>query len=253
MSGSRSSSRPPADADQLALPFGADRVAPPAPGGPERDALRARLERLGLPAGTPLRLTRNRNVVMSWTARRGLRLHAGYAWAPDHVLAAVVRFLAPRVARADRLAARRHFLAFPVERYVASRPPPAAARRVMPPAHHDSVARLVALHQLFNRRHFGGRLATIPIRLSGRMSTSLGVLRADRAGRPTEIILSHRHLVRDAWSVVTDTLLHEMVHQWQGEHGLPIDHGAAFRRMARAVGIIPRSRIDRADLPRRRG
>ncbi len=208
--------------------------------------------RLGLAAGTPLTLTRNRNVVMSWSARGGLRLHAGYAWAPDHVLAAVVRYLRPRLPRRERLAARRHFLAFPVDRYVASRPRPAAARRMIPPRHRDSVARLAALHQQLNQRHFGGRLPAIPIRLSERMSTSLGELRADRAGRPTEIIVSHRHLVRDAWSAVIDTLLHEMVHQWQGEHGLSIDHGVTFRRMARTLGIMPRSRIDRADLPPRR-
>jgi hypothetical protein len=30
-----------------------------------------------------------------------------------------------------------------------------------------------------------------------------------------------------------------MVHQWQDERGLAIDHGAAFRRRAREVGIAP--------------
>ena len=36
-----------------------------------------------------------------------------------------------------------------------------------------------------------------------------------------------------------ETLLHEMVHQWQYEEGLPVDHGARFRSKAREVGIEP--------------
>jgi hypothetical protein len=32
-------------------------------------------------------------------------------------------------------------------------------------------------------------------------------------------------------------LLHEMVHQWQAENGLPVDHGAVFRRKAQEVGV----------------
>jgi hypothetical protein len=38
---------------------------------------------------------------------------------------------------------------------------------------------------------------------------------------------------------VLDTLLHEMVHQWQDETGRPVDHGREFRRKAREVGIEP--------------
>jgi hypothetical protein len=34
-------------------------------------------------------------------------------------------------------------------------------------------------------------------------------------------------------------MLHEMVHQWQAESGLRIDHGRTFRRKAREVGVIP--------------
>jgi hypothetical protein len=45
---------------------------------------------------------------------------------------------------------------------------------------------------------------------------------------------------------VEETLLHEMVHQWQAETGQPVDHGRAFRRKAREVGITPRAV---ADLP----
>jgi hypothetical protein len=34
-------------------------------------------------------------------------------------------------------------------------------------------------------------------------------------------------------------MLHEMVHQWQAESGLRIDHGVTFRQKAREVGVIP--------------
>jgi hypothetical protein len=44
------------------------------------------------------------------------------------------------------------------------------------------------------------------------------------------------------------TLLHEMVHQWQHEQGLSVDHGRAFRDMARRVGIPPRARRAAVDL-----
>jgi hypothetical protein len=38
---------------------------------------------------------------------------------------------------------------------------------------------------------------------------------------------------------VEHTMLHEMVHQWQAESGLPVDHGAAFRQKAAELGIQP--------------
>jgi hypothetical protein len=42
---------------------------------------------------------------------------------------------------------------------------------------------------------------------------------------------------RHRWEEVVHTLVHEMVHQWQDETGLPIDHGPRFRAKARDVGI----------------
>ena len=46
---------------------------------------------------------------------------------------------------------------------------------------------------------------------------------------------------RHAWAEVEETLLHEMVHQWQAETGRAVDHGAEFRRKAREVGGVPRA------------
>ena len=71
-----------------------------------------------------------------------------------------------------------------------------------------------------------------------------------RTGRAIRITLNRRHVRRDTSVAVIDTLLHEMVHQWQAETGRAVDHGAEFRRKAREVGISPRAtagelRLDR--------
>jgi hypothetical protein len=72
------------------------------------------------------------------------------------------------------------------------------------------------------------------------MRTRLGELSVEvRSGRAIEIAISRRHIARHAWADVEHTLLHEMVHQWQAETCLPVDHGPTFRRKAREVGILP--------------
>jgi predicted SprT family Zn-dependent metalloprotease len=72
------------------------------------------------------------------------------------------------------------------------------------------------------------------------MKRRLGELAVDsKTGKAAEIALSRRHIERHPWSEVEHTLLHEMVHQWQAESGLPVDHGPTFRRMARQVGVLP--------------
>lgn len=206
-----------------------------------RAALPDRLRRLGLDTDVKVTLTRNRTVLVSFAPRQGLRLHAGYAWAPDDVLRAIVTFLRPRVPRADRLVARQRFLRFPVERHA----PVRRARRPtrVPDEHRPLLDRLERLHQILNERHFGGRLSTIALRLSDRMATRLGEFQAGEDAMPIAITLSRRHIERDGWAAATETLLHEMVHQWQCENDLPLDHGTAFRRKARAVGIPPAATV----------
>jgi hypothetical protein len=56
-----------------------------------------------------------------------------------------------------------------------------------------------------------------------------------------EIVISRRHIRRDGWRQALETLLHEMVHQWQDESGHPLDHRAGFRQKAIEVGISPRA------------
>ncbi|MDQ3222498.1 MAG: SprT-like domain-containing protein [Gemmatimonadota bacterium] len=180
----------------------------------------------------------NRSVMLSLTRNGVLRLHRGYASAPDRVLRAIVRFLNPRIPRLLRRLAEREFLAFPVHEYAPSRPRAERRERARP----GDVAllhRLETLHRALNLQHFGGTLSEIPIRLSSRMRRRLGELAVDvKTGRPLEIGLSRRHLARHPWAEVEHTMLHEMVHQWQAETGSRVDHGATFRRRAREVGVL---------------
>ena len=183
-----------------------------------------RLAQLGLRDVDRILTHTNRTVMIS-LARRVLRLHRGYASAPDRVLRAIVRFLDPRLPRAARRGAEREFLG--LSRRAVRAPAAAAVRRERPgPATSSGSSAWSALHERLNAAHFGGALGTIPIRLSGRMRTRLGELAVDlRTGRPLEIAISRRHLLRHPWPEVEHTMLHEMVHQWQAETGLAVDHG----------------------------
>lgn len=203
------------------------------------EQLPERLRALGLSGVERVCTHSNRTVMVSLNGRRVLRLHRGYAWAPDRVLRAIVQFLDPRLPRALRRLAEREFLAFPVELHA---PGAVRAPRRDRPRPGDLIVlhRLATAHERLNAAHFGGELDGIPIRLSGRMRTRLGELSVDlRSGRPIEIAISRRHVARHSWEEVEHTLLHEMVHQWQAESGLRVDHGRGFRQKAREVGVLP--------------
>lgn len=216
--------------DQLALP-----LEPPAD-------LAARLRDFGLPPATVVSLHANRRVMISIPHAGELRIHRGYQFAPDDVVAALARWASPRrMSRPDRRALARRFLEFPVHDHV----PPFAPRRRRPeapqPGDDERLARLGAIHADLASRWFGGSLAPIAIRLSGRMRRKLGHYEPRSEGEPA-IVISRRHLARHGWTAATETLLHEMVHQWQDETGGPVDHGTRFRRKAAEVGIPPRAK-----------
>ena len=200
------------------------------------DCLPERLRRLGL-RDVERVLTHTNQTVMLSLYRRTLRIHRGYAFAPDDVLQSVIRFLNPRVPRAVRRMAEREFLDFPVHAYVT--PVERQPRRERPrPGDVKLLHRLGLLHRELNHTHFGGALGEIPIRLSSRMKRRLGELAVDlKTGGPAEIAISRRHIRRHGWAEVEHTVLHEMVHQWQAETGRPVDHGREFRWKAREVGI----------------
>jgi hypothetical protein len=206
------------------------------------ELLARRLEALGVHRITGVRglvTHHNRSVMLTYDRRGVLRIHAGYAQAPDRVLESVIRFLMPRVPKEERREAERAFLAFPVFDHVpkdARRPPGERPR----PGDLAVLHRLAEMHGRLNQEYFGGLLGPIPFRLSGRMRTRLGELTVDKkTGKPTEIALSRRHLTAHGWPEVEETVLHEMVHQWQAETGRVVDHGSEFRAKAKAVGIVP--------------
>ena len=204
------------------------------------EELAVRLQRLGLAPSVEVILHRNRRTMVTLAQSR-LRIHQGYRWAPDEVLRAIVRWTRPRLPAVERRAASRMLLGFPVHDYVAPATP-VRRRPVEPPEPGDDarLERLEALHQELNRRCFGSGLGAITLRLSGRMRRKLGHYEPADQGEPA-IVISRRHLRRDGWKAAADTLLHEMVHQWQDETGRPIDHGPEFRAKALEVGIEPRA------------
>jgi hypothetical protein len=201
-----------------------------------------RLRDFGLPRDLSIELHENRRVMISFDRLGTLRIHRGYAFAPDRIIAALALWASPRprLTRRDRRALARVFLEFPVHAHV----PPARPRRrraePAEPGDSERLARLEELHLTLNTRWFAAALGPIEIGLSGRMRRKLGHYEPRAEGTP-RIVISRRHLRRDGWPAVAETLLHEMVHQWQDETGLPVDHGSHFRRKAREVGIAPRA------------
>ena len=217
-----------------------------------RTALRARtavlfsrLEELGLRGVDTLVLMRTRRVMVSLIGRT-LRVHEGYAEAPESVLRAVVAFAIAR-SKAERLAAREVILAHDVERA-----PTPRRQEPLRPGDLALMTQLSEAHRQLNRQHFGGALRDVPVRLSGRMATRLGHYDAGSRHTPPEIVLSRQHIVKHGWREAMHTLLHEMVHQWQHETSRPIDHGPEFRAKAREVGITPAARRDVTPLERRK-
>jgi SprT-like family protein len=217
------------DRDQLAL-----ELNEPPPRNAEE--LRLRLQRLGLGSQYRVRLTSNRTVVVSYSGGE-LRIHNSFLDADEEVWKAIITFVHGRN-RVARQEARRTILQFPV-----AHSPEQPRRKRRPERTHSTdlplIRELTRWHAEYNRERFGGALREIPIRISRRMKSRLGHYSPAMDGCEPEIVLSRRHIRRDGWPEALHTLLHEMVHQWQDEQGLIVDHGASFRAKARAVGITP--------------
>ncbi len=206
------------------------------------DDLLARLRSLGLKRIETCRLTRNANVMVSWRGAE-LRVHEGYLSAPPEIHEAIVAFVESR-SRAERRAATKRIVAFAGSTWRDS-----GRRERTRPEDEPLAQKLEEWHARLNAEYFGGALRAVPIRVSRRMKSRLGHYTAGRLDGRTagpqrhtakelgEIAISWRHVRRHRWEEVVHTLIHEMVHQWQDESGLPIDHGARFRAKARDVGI----------------
>ena len=201
----------------------------------EREFLE-RLAALGLTRVSSLRLTGNRRVMVSFKGSQ-LRVHRGYVDAPEDVLHAIVQFVEARNRRL-RAIARRTLLGFRIDT-----PPARRRREPTHPADAAIAAELSGWHARLNVERFDGALRALDIRISRRMRTRLGhYAAANKAGDPAEIVISRHHVTRHGLDEALRTLLHEMVHQWQDEQGMTLDHGPGFRAKARAVGIPPFAR-----------
>lgn len=211
---------------------------------PPEELLAVRLRSLGLAPGRKVVTHTNRTVMLSITPTGPLRLHRGYYHAPDRVLRAILRYLNRRLPKDRRRSAEREFLSFPVQLYAPGWAP-GPRRESSQPGDDALLRRLGEIHRRLNGTWFESNLRSLPFRLSGRMRTRLGEVCLDaRNGAIVDIAISRRHIRRDGWAEVEQTVLHEMVHQWQAETGRPVDHGKAFRRKARDVGIEPSARRD---------
>ncbi len=196
-----------------------------------------RLRQLGVRRS--IEVHENRTVLVSLTSRGVMRVHRGYTYGSDRMLRAVIAFVSPSSRRDARAEARRVIVNFPVDSFVHTRTK-ISRRRKLDPADRPLLRELNSIHNRLNSMYFSGELSAIAFRISGRMRTKLGELSLDSdTNRPTEIAISRFHLSRDGWQEVEHTVLHEMIHQWQAEKGLSVDHGATFRRLARSVGVEP--------------
>ena len=222
-------------ATQLQLPL--DIEPPPKTAGD----LRRVLVGLGLDGHYGVRLTQNRTVVVSFTAHE-LRIHRGFLEAPEDVLHAVVDFVRARNRR-KRAEARRALLDYRIPADTRGNSQPERAPERTHPADEKYAGRLIEKHSELNEKKFGGELGPVPIRVSRRLKSRLGHYAwRGQEGRPAEIVISRRHIRRHGWEQAEHTMLHEMVHQWQDETGLKVDHGREFRQKAKAVGITPNAR-----------
>jgi len=197
--------------------------------------LLARLRRLGLRRIERLVLTSNRAVFVSFQGTE-LRVQQAFAGAPDEVLRAIVVFVCGR--GVERRIARRQILSWPIP---GREPRPRRSERLHPDDR-PLVERLRSEHQRLNDERFGGSLRRVRILVSRRMRSRLGHYAPAASHGQATIAISRRHVRRHGWEEALDTLLHEMIHQWQEESGLAVDHGPVFRRKAREVGAEPRAK-----------
>lgn len=83
-------------------------------------------------------------------------------------------------------------------------------------------------HSRLNTLLFGGKLGRINITYGDSPYEVYGLYYPDPYG--ARIHIDSRCRVRQA---ILDTLAHEMVHQYQHEHGLPLTHGRLFKAFAK--------------------
>lgn len=218
---------------------------------PARDPILSALQRHRSPI-RQVRYRANRTVLLS-ISRDGMTLnsHSCFREAPPEIAAAVADFITTRRGSAKAKRALRV-----LSEWEGTDRGLEAARRDRPrrgrvATDGPETAPLRELFDRFNRDCFQGLLPPIPLRISGRMSRSLGTIRYGPAGGATaapaasrtvqEIAIASDLLLPANRGSLEDTLLHEMAHAeaWlrHGHRG----HGRLWRRVAERVGCTPRA------------
>jgi hypothetical protein len=188
-----------------------------------------------------IRYRRNRSVLVSVSRdRETLNVHECFRQAPPRVVEAIATFVrAPRHSPDYRRALDAVRSWEGVTEGLA-RVRRERARRST--ASSGDTGGLMRLFDEYNRRHFGGRLPRVPLRLSRRMTRALGTigyLEEEGVRRIREIVISADLMLPANAHILRDTLLHEMAHGeawlWHGHRG----HGRIWRRIAQRVGCVP--------------
>ena len=94
------------------------------------------------------------------------------------------------------------------------------------------------LYDSLNWQHFGGALPACRLELSRRLVRTAGKVWP----RLRLIRLSLPYHERYGLEELSNTLLHEMIHLWLHEQGLPSGHTDRFRQKLREVGLPDRLR-----------
>jgi hypothetical protein len=190
-----------------------------------------------------VRYRANRTVLLSVSRDgRTLNSHECFRTAPRPVLDAIATFLSARRGSAAQRRALEVIRgwegaerALEEARRAPRRPPPRSA---------PGAGVLRELFDGYNRERFGGRLPSMALRVSDRMTRVLGTISYEEEEgrrRVRGIAISADLLLRGNEAVLRDTLLHEMAHAeaWLevGHRG----HGRAWRRVAERVGCVPRA------------
>lgn len=192
----------------------------------------------------------NRTVLLSVSDQgRTLNCHTAFRKAPPRVIDAIALFLRSRPGSGDYRRALERLRSWDGARKGLERARRRGARRTAralaaPPT--PEAAAVSRVYRTFNRTKFGGRLPEVPIRISRRMTRSLGTISYGGRGedrRVREIAISADLLSPANHGVLEDTLLHEMAHAeaWlrHGHRG----HGEVWRAIAERVGCTPRALI----------
>ena len=110
----------------------------------------------------------------------------------------------------------------------------------------DVLGRLYVEYHETNDRHFAGLLPMIPLYIEsaarpGKERTVAFLWADDFTGQPRYIVLDDASVQSESWKAITDTLKHEMIHVWQAVTGRAVNHGPAFKRMAKKLDISQRA------------